>query len=324
MAAHYYEGTVKGKGAALDANELEKVSGVLRKAMKGLGTDEKAIIDVLSSHTNNELQQIKMSYKTHYGRDLEEDLRDELSGHFETLCIYRLTPSLEFDARCLRKAMKGIGTNEVRLIEILCSRTNQDIKEIKEEYKKVFERDLEEDIIDETSGDLQRILVSLVQGNRSEDQYVDPKVVEADVKDLKKAGTKIIGTDESVFNKIIAQRSLCHLKSVFEVYRSDEGQDIESVIAEEMSGDASKAFLSIVRFVKDPAEYFATCFHESVQGAGTDDERLIQLVVSHCEVDLKDVSSKFMELYKKSLSLAIEEDTSGDYRKLLLRLVSSN
>ena len=31
-----------------------------------------------------------------------------------------------------------------------------------------------------------------------------------------------------------------------------------------------------------------------------------------------------MEVYKKGLSLAIEEDTSGDYRKLLLRLSKSD
>ena len=39
-----------------------------------------------------------------------------------------------------------------------------------------------------------------------------------------------------------------------------------------------------VRFIKNPTEYFAGCFHQSLHGAGTDDERLMQLVVAHCEV----------------------------------------
>jgi hypothetical protein len=32
--------------------------------------------------------------------------------------------------------LKGIGTKEVTLVEILCSHNNNDIKEIKQEYKK--------------------------------------------------------------------------------------------------------------------------------------------------------------------------------------------
>ena len=50
----------------------------------------------------------------------------------------------------------------------------------------VYERNLEEDIKEETSGDLQRVLVSLLQGNRDENQTVDEKQVDDDVKYLKK------------------------------------------------------------------------------------------------------------------------------------------
>ena len=39
-----------------------------------------------------------------------------------------------------------------------------------------------------------------------------------------------------------------------------------------------------VQCVRDPVTHFAQCFNEAFKGPGTDDERLIQLIVSRSEV----------------------------------------
>lgn len=67
-----------------------------------------------------------------------------------------------------------MGTKESVLIEIMTTRTNGQINELKNTYKQVYHTDLEKDIIGDTSGWFQRILVALCQGARDESYNVNP------------------------------------------------------------------------------------------------------------------------------------------------------
>ena len=81
----------------------------------------------------------------------------------EELILALFMPPTYYDAWSLRDAMKGAGTQERVLIEILCTRTNQEIREIVRCYQSEFGRDLEKDIRSDTSGHFERLLVSMCQ-----------------------------------------------------------------------------------------------------------------------------------------------------------------
>ncbi|TGZ63449.1 hypothetical protein CRM22_006904 [Opisthorchis felineus] len=218
----------------------------LRKAMKGVGTDEKAIIDVLAHRTADQRVQIVKKFKTAYGKDLIHELKSELTGHFEEVIVAMCYTLEEFDARELRRAMEGAGTDEQTLIEILCSRSNAQIRKIKEVYHSIFSgRDLEKDLMNETHGHFKRILISLAQANRDENPNVDMNAVNADVHALYEAGEKQLGTDESTFNRILVSKSEAHVRAVINAYGSVSKKDFEDALKSEMSGDLLKAFLSI-------------------------------------------------------------------------------
>ncbi|XP_062469447.1 annexin A11 isoform X1 [Pezoporus occidentalis] len=301
-----------------------KDAEVLRKAMKGLGTDEQAIIDCLGSRSNKQRQQIILSFKTAYGKDLIKDLKSELSGNFEKTILAMMKTPVMLDAYEIKEAIKGIGTDENCLIEILASRSNEHIQELNRVYKTEFKKTLEEAIKSDTSGHFQRLLVSLSQGNRDESTSVDMALVQKDVQELYAAGENRLGTDESKFNAILCARSRAHLRAVFSEYQRMCNRDIEKSICREMSGDLEKGMLAVVKCLKNTPAFFAERLQKAMKGAGTKDRALIRIMVSRSEVDLLDIRAEYKRMYGRSLYADITGDTSGDYRKILLKLCGGN
>ena len=97
----------------------EKDCEVLRKAMKGLGTDEDTIIKLVCNRTNHERQEIIKYYATAYCKDLIKELKSELGGKLEDVVLGLFQTPTQYDATCLYKAMKGLETDESVLIEII-------------------------------------------------------------------------------------------------------------------------------------------------------------------------------------------------------------
>ncbi|XP_064417058.1 annexin A5 [Latimeria chalumnae] len=309
-------GTVKdfpGFDANKDAEDL-------RAAMKGFGTDEDAILQILASRSNAQRQKISSAFKTLFGRDLVDDLKSEVGGTFEKLLVALMKTPVEYDAYELRNAIKGAGTAEKVLIEILASRSNREICDIIKAYKAEYDSDLEEDIVGDTGGHFQRMLVVLLQANRTEDSRVLKDLVDQDAQDLFAAGEMKWGTDEDKFITILGTRSVAHLRKVFDQYMKVSGYEIEESICNETSGHLENLLLAVVKCVRSVPAYFAECLYNSMKGGGTDDDTLMRIMVSRSEVDLLDVRKQFRTYYGTSLYSMIKNDTSGDYRKTLLHL----
>ncbi|KAM7385517.1 hypothetical protein PAMP_001599 [Pampus punctatissimus] len=331
-----FRGSIKDFPGADPLKDVE----VLRKAMKGFGTDEHAIIELLGSRSIKQRVPLPRAYKTSFGKDLIKDLHSELSGDFRKLVMAMLKSPAEFDAYELNRAIKGAGTDEACLIEILSSRSNAEIKEINNIYRQEYKKTLENAISGDTSGHFRRLLISLAQGNRDEREAVDISLAKQDAQSLYAAGENKLGTDESKFNAILCARSKPHLRAaillivcvyafvwmhgrvrvVFMEYQKMCGRDIEKSIEREMSGDLESGMLAVVKCIKNTPAYFAERLYKAMKGAGTKDTTLIRIMVSRSEVDMLDIRQEYVKNYHKSLYTDISGDTSGDYKKLLLKL----
>ncbi|XP_046448112.1 annexin B9-like [Daphnia pulex] len=294
----------------------------LHKAMKGMGTDEKALINILCHRSNDQRVSIKQAYKSGNGKDLESKLRSELSRNFERVMVALCLSTADFLAREMREAMAGLGTTENTLIEILCSRTNQEMREINKSYLLTYGRPMEKDIVGDTSGTFKMICVSLAQGNRDENETVfDEDKAKSDILRLYDAGEGRLGTDESTFNSIICTRSWAHLRHVMTLYLANYGHSLEKAIASEFSGNAEKVLLGILQCAQNRQGYIAQRLHDSMKGLGTDDRSLIRNIVSHCDVDMGNIKQEYENKFCRTLQADVADDTSGDYKSALLSLI---
>jgi len=314
------------RGTISDYNgfDAQQDCELLRKAMKGLGTDEEMIINIVANRSNAQRQELKKMYGQMWGKDLLKDLKSELSGHFEDVVVALFKPPDEFDAWSLHDAMAGAGTTESTLIEILSSRSNAELKRIIEAYKRLYKKDLSKEVQSETSGYFRRLLFSLTQASRCEGEPLDYAKAEDDANKLFQAGEKVWGTDESRFNQVMASRSFEQLALTFKAYEKISKKTMEQVIKSEMSGDIEDGMLAIVRCAIDKPLYFAERLYKSMKGAGTNDKALIRLMVSRSEIDMVEIKQAFQSKYGKSLDNFIKGDTSGDYRKILLLICEGN
>jgi len=300
----------------------ETDSKVLYSAMKGLGTNEKKIINMVANRSSAQLMAVEKTFQTMYGDDLKKWLGKELRGHLEKVVLGRFFGPHAYQAYILREAMAGMGTDERALIDVICTKNSREMASVKKAYETIYKRDLVEDIERETSGHFKRILVSLANAGR-ENKPVNKELAIKEAKALYEAGEASWGTDEATFNMIFATRSFPQLRATIHAYKKQTGQDMTKVIEKEMSKDLKRAYLTLVRYILDPITYYSEVLHQSMKGIGTDDTTLIRTVLSRCEIDLGDIKERYYKLHQKTLDKAIKSETSGDYRMIMLEIVQN-
>ncbi|MED6120037.1 hypothetical protein PIB30_017287 [Stylosanthes scabra] len=117
-----YITTQRYEGPELDEGLVQQDAQQLYKSPdKKVGTDEKTLIRIFSERSSTHLSAVSSAYKASFGNTLEKAVKAQASGFFlrSLLTILRcaINPSMYF-AKILRKAMKGMGTGDTRLIRI--------------------------------------------------------------------------------------------------------------------------------------------------------------------------------------------------------------
>jgi len=127
-----------------------------------------------------------------------------------------------------------------------------------------------------------------------------------------------LGTDDARLIETVAHMSRDERLVVAESYRRRFQSDLYKDVRDDTSGNYREL---LEKLMLPRPEVVARCLHEALDGLGTNDFQLITLLVAF-SLDIPAAVAAFKRMYKMDLVEAIKGDTSGDYQKTLVALVT--
>ncbi|KAM6974463.1 annexin A2 [Tautogolabrus adspersus] len=272
--------------------------------------DAVTLVRILTNRNNAQRQVIAKTFEEITQKDLSAGVKKALSGELESLLLELLMPPLQYEAHRLQQAMAGIGTDEETLLEILCTRSGKQLKEINAAYQQLYKKDLEKEMKGETSGDFAKLVVALL--NKEDVAGVVRRDVETLFASLN--GKK---ADPGPWINILTSRDLNHLEKVLMGLELESGQMVDQAVEKRFSGDLRLGLSVLVQCTEGRYVYLAkrltTMKAPIVQG----------IMVSHCEDDLLCIRAAFHKLTGTSLYTTLQNKFKGDYLQALLAICRS-
>lgn len=316
----------------------EAVQG-LRRAMQGLGSDEKALITILSSQNPLQIDEIRRSYRETYNRDLLQDIKSETHGRLEAVLTNLACGPLLQDVYRLKYAF-GAGNYEV-LIDVLVNRCNADVEAIKNRFREVF---IHETVLNHVgrmqilSSTGRELLRTILEAQKADEECtVDDDAVMKDVQTIYEA---MVLPAQSVFQRtalceVFTRRSNAQICAIQLAYDFKYNTHLEEQILKtyEYEDFTRKAMLSILSHARDPVGATAKKLIDTMEGRGTSHWFLIDRMVrlhwmedwtdQHGKTFGKEVLRRIRHKYASSLKRYIEAETliNGHYKAALLAII---
>jgi annexin A7/11 len=289
---------------------------ILRKAMKGFGTDEVALIRVLAPLDPLQVAAVRETYSKHIGRDLYRDVKSETGGYFEQGLLAIIEGPLMHDAQLLRDAVEGLGTKEWLLNDVLIGRSNADLNAIKNAYHHKFHRSLQRDVEGDLSLKTENLFTKVVSATRHEESTpINAQYIESAAKSIHDTRASVCA--------IFAQSSDNELRAINQAFNARYTTSLEKHIDYHFSAHMKDALLYMLRTAIDPAMRDAVLLEEAMKGAGTKDYMLVARIVRlHWNrPHLDQVKRAYHHRFHRDLRDRVRDETSGEYEKLMLALL---
>jgi len=168
----------------------------VRGSVKGWGTDEKRLFKALQGRTPLQIAAMKKAYAATYpGRNMEEDVNDDVSGSEAERAQALMTGDPTAGAvATLNDAMSGAGTDEALIMQTLRGKTPAERDAIMDKYQETYGVDLRSRMADDMDGNDLDQANALLAGDTAK----------ADAIALNEAMSGV-GTDEDAIHAVYSQ-----------------------------------------------------------------------------------------------------------------------
>ncbi|CAK9166703.1 unnamed protein product [Ilex paraguariensis] len=128
------------------------------------------------------------------------------------------------------------------------------------------------------------------------------------------------GTNEALIIEILAHRNAAQRKLIRETYAATYGEDLLKDLDKELSSDFERA---VLLWTLDPSERDSFLANEATKKLTASNWVIMEIACTRSSYDLFKVRQAYHARYKKSLEEDVAYHTKGDFRKLLVPLVSA-
>uniref|UniRef100_A0A6B2G194 Annexin n=1 Tax=Myxobolus squamalis TaxID=59785 RepID=A0A6B2G194_MYXSQ len=301
----------------LDASPLSDAY-TLYKAFKGIGCDKKVLLNIVTHRTCYHREQIKREYLRMYGKSLIQRTESELRDPLERVVVSLLYSGADLDAYTLRKATKGLGTDESALMHILCTRSSFQISKIKESYRNLFGRSLQDHITSDTSGSFKKILLCLLNEPRDQSNFADPAIAAQQVSEIYSRCSVKMKAPENLI-PIFCKTNYNQLRLTFEKFQSAQGKTIYRYVKEFFEGDYERTLMTICNYVINPFHYFSK--HLKLGIINGDINQVIRVVCTRCEIDLTNILNDYKIIFGTDAATDIKNAFELQHRETVVALL---
>jgi len=222
------------------------------------------------------------------------------------------------DAEVIHKAIHGLGTDEKALISVIGRRPNWHMQKVREEYEKLYQKDMLKQVESDVSWNFKNLLIGLI---KSRSEYRGEQVYKA---------IKGLGTDEWVLIDFCIASDNKSIEEFKQFFR----QKYETSLVDFVKGDTSGNFEKILvhcleanRETDIKQGEIASDSEKLYKGGeakwGTDDKLFIELLSKRSHEHLQKVSEHYGKQHKLGLEHAISSETSGWYKSALLTCIQT-
>jgi hypothetical protein len=260
----------------------EKDADDIHKAFQKFSTDKSLLVTILCARTYWQINEISKVFEKKYGTSLLEKIVNDLTtllGSLLTgsgtglgkLLTYRVMTQPERDAALMKDCVEGMSMDSEGLLEIICTRTNLELKKALFAYEEMYKKNFVEVFMARSSyKNFREFVGKLLECNRNEDDVRCPEEeAKRYAQELHQAGAaRTIGFEPEPFIRILANVNYKQFESINDHYPNKQLiKDIQS----KLGGDFQ---LAVVTRCTSKYDYLATRIETALKGWSPDKETL--------------------------------------------------